>query len=167
MRLLWCSVLTMSLALVGLSAVAQENVGVTAAVNLEAEGQPPNKPVEKLFLGQNVVRNERISTFDRGQVQLQFVDESTISLAPNSELVIDEFVYDPNKQVGKMTATVTAGLLRFVGGRISKQTNAVNFATPSGNVAVRGGVALIQVTRKDNATRTNGAVNNRGPGQQR
>jgi len=128
-------------------ALAQERVGVTAAVNLEAEGQPPNKPVEKLVLGHNIVHNERVSTFDKGQVQIQFVDESTISLAPNSELIIDEFVYDPNKQAGKMTATVTAGLLRFVGGKISKQSDAVNFATPSGNVAVRGGVAIIEVKR--------------------
>jgi trimeric autotransporter adhesin len=140
---------------VGFSAIpvlAQERVGVTAAVNLQAEGQAPNKPAEKLVLGQNVVHNERVSTFDKGQVQIQFVDESTISLAPNSELIIDEFVYDPNKQVGKMTATVTAGLLRFVGGKISKQSDAVNFATPSGNVAVRGGVALIEVKRNTAAS---------------
>jgi trimeric autotransporter adhesin len=137
-----------------LPAQAQERVGVTAAVNLDAEGQAPRKPVEKLVLGHNVVHNERISTLDKGQVQIQFVDESTISLAPNSEIIIDEFVYDPNKQVGKMTATVTAGLLRFVGGKISKQSDAVNFATPSGNVAVRGGVAIIEVKR--NTTASNG-----------
>src|SRR5205085_9674883 len=58
-------------------------------------------------------------------------------------------------QVGKMTATVTAGLLRFVGGKISKQSDAVNFATPSGNVAVRGGVARIEVKR--NTTGSSGA----------
>jgi hypothetical protein len=150
--------LAMSMITMGIPAVAQDRVGVTAAVNLEAEGQPPNKPIEKLVLGQNVVRNERISTFDRGQVQLQFVDESTLSLAPNSEIVIDEFVYDPTKQVGKMTATVTAGLLRYVGGRISKQTDAVNFATPSGNVAVRGGVALIEVKRNSPAASPNRAA---------
>ncbi|TMK30406.1 MAG: FecR domain-containing protein [Alphaproteobacteria bacterium] len=138
-----------------LPAQAQERVGVTAAVNLDAEGQAPSKPVEKLVLGHNVVHNERISTLDKGQVQIQFVDESTISLAPNSEIIIDEFVYDPNKQVGKMTATVTAGLLRFVGGKISKQSDAVNFATPSGNVAVRGGVAIIEVKR--NTTASSGA----------
>lgn len=151
MRFLLYSGLAISLTLIGLPAIAQEKVGVAAAVNLDAEGQPPNKAVEKLVLGQNVVRNERISTFDKGQVQIQFVDESTLSLAPNSEIIIDEFVYDPTKHVGKMTATVTAGLLRYVGGRISKQADAVNFSTPSGNVAVRGGVALIEVKHKGNA----------------
>jgi hypothetical protein len=151
MRFLLCSGLAISLTLIGLPAIAQDKVGVAAAVNLDAEGQRPNKAVEKLVIGQNVVRNERISTFDKGQVQIQFVDESTISLAPNSEIIIDEFVYDPTQHVGKMSATVTAGLLRYVGGRISKQADAVNFATPSGNVAVRGGVALIEVKRKGNA----------------
>ncbi len=51
-----------------LPAQAQERVGVTAAVNLDAEGQAPSKPVEKLVLGHNVVHNERISTLDKGQV---------------------------------------------------------------------------------------------------
>ena len=48
-----------------LPAHAQERVGVTAAVNLDAEGQAPRKPVEKLVLGHNVVHNERISTLDK------------------------------------------------------------------------------------------------------
>jgi len=158
MRIFIRPALAIGLGLIALPAIAQQ-VGVTAAVNLEAEGQPPNKPAEKLLLGQNIVHNERISTFDKGQVQIQFVDESTISLAPNSEIVIDEFVYDPNKHAGKMTATVTAGLLRYVGGKISKDADAVNFSTPSGNVAVRGGVALIEVTRGSNAaTPKNGAT---------
>ena len=158
MRFPWLPALAIGLAFSALPAAAQDKVGVASAVNLEAVGQAPNKSVEKLMLGQNVVRNERISTFDKGQVQIQFVDESTISLAPNSEIVIDEFVYDPNKRVGKMTATVTAGLLRYVGGSISKQADAVNFSTPSGNVAVRGGVALIEVKRKGNTASSNGAA---------
>ncbi len=54
-------------------------------------------------------------------------------------------MYDPQRQIGEMTATVATGLLRYVGGKISKQ-QAVQFLTPSGAVTVRGGVALIKVT---------------------
>ena len=125
----------------------QDTVGVTGAVNPHATGQAPAGSIEQLFIGQNVVRNEKISTFNKGQVQLIFADQSTLTLAENSEIVIDEFVYDPQKQVGSMTATVTTGVLRYVGGKISKK-NDVSFLTPSGVVTVRGGIALIKVSTK-------------------
>src|SRR5206468_3561056 len=129
----------------------QESVGVTGAVNPQAVGQPPSGPIEQLAIGRNVVRNEKISTFNKGQVQLIFADQSTLTLGENSEIVIDEFVYDPNKQAGNMTATVTTGVLRYVGGKISKK-NDVSFLTPSGVVTVRGGIALIKVSDKPGAT---------------
>jgi hypothetical protein len=126
-------------------------------------GQPasyrpsPTGPIEQLAIGQNVVRNEKISTFNKGQVQLIFADQSTLTLAENSEIVIDEFVYDPRQQAGTMTATVTTGVLRYVGGKISKKSD-VSFLTPSGVVTVRGGIALIKVTGSPSVAPAKGAV---------
>jgi hypothetical protein len=125
----------------------QTSVGIAAAVNPRAMGQAPKGPMEQLVIGHNVVRNERISTFNKGQVQLIFADQSTLTLAENSEIVIDEFVYDPQKQTGSMTTTVTTGVLRYVGGKISKKSD-VSFLTPSGALTVRGGIALIKVAPK-------------------
>jgi hypothetical protein len=128
----------------------QASVGVAGAVNPQATGQAPAGAVEQLVIGHNVVRNEKISTFNKGKVQLIFADQSTLTLAENSEIVIDEFVYDPQKQAGTMTATMTTGVLRYVGGKISKKTD-VSFLTPSGAVTVRGGIALIKVAPKPGA----------------
>ncbi len=125
----------------------QNSVGVAGAVNPQATGQTPKGPVEQLVIGHNIVRNEKISTFNKGSVQLIFADQSTLTLAENSEIIIDEFVYDPKKQAGTMTATMTTGVLRYVGGKISKKTD-VSFLTPSGAVTVRGGIALIKVGPK-------------------
>jgi hypothetical protein len=135
----------------------QDSVGVTGAVNPQAVGQAPTGPIEQLAIGQNVFHNEKISTFNKGQVQLIFADQSTLTLGENSEIVIDEFVYDPKNQAGSMTATVTTGVLRYVGGKISKK-NDVSFLTPSGVVTVRGGIALIKVTDKPATAASNGAV---------
>ena len=147
MRASTCQVLAMAILVSSAvpSLAEQDPVGITGAVNPQAVGQAPSGPIEQLAIGQNVVRNEKISTFNKGQVQLIFADQSTLTLAENSEIVIDEFVYDPNKQAGNMTATVTTGVLRYVGGKISKK-NDVSFLTPSGVVTVRGGIALIKVT---------------------
>jgi hypothetical protein len=132
----------------------QAPVGVAGAVNPRATGQAPSGPIEQLVIGHNVVRNEKISTFNKGKVQLIFADQSTLTLSENSEIVIDEFVYDPQKQAGTMTATVTTGVLRYVGGKISKKTD-VSFLTPSGVLTVRGGIALIKVAPKSEAAPAN------------
>lgn len=132
----------------------QDTVGVAGAVNPQATGQAPSGPIEQLVIGHNVVRNEKISTFNKGKVQLIFNDQSTLSLSENSEIVIDEYVYDPQKQAGSMRATVSSGVLRYVGGKISKKTD-VSFTTPSGVLTVRGGIALIKVAPKSGTVSAN------------
>src|SRR5262249_14342195 len=104
----------------------------------------PNEPLRELMVGHDVIRNERIKTASVGQAQLLFTDQSTLTVARNSEIVIDEFVFDPSKQSGNLAATVTTGVFRYVGGKISKQKD-VTFYTPNGSVSVRGAMVLFKV----------------------
>ena len=127
-----------------------ETVGVAAEVNPDVTAQPPNGESRTLLVGHDVIRNEKISTKDAGQAQLLFTDQSTLTVAKNSEVVIDEFVYDPNKNSGNLSATLTTGVFRYVGGKISKQQN-VTFYTPTGSVSVRGGILILKI-QGDNVT---------------
>jgi hypothetical protein len=126
-------------------AAAQERVGVNAAVNTDANGLPPGGAIRKLVIGQEVVHNERITTDAKGQTQILFVDGSSISVGPNADLVIDEFVYDPATGTGKMTITAVQGAMRFVGGKLSKQDNAVTLHIGTATIGVRGGVFVADV----------------------
>ena len=126
--------------------VAQQRVGVNTAVNPEVTGTPPGAPPRRLVLGQEVVFNERFATGAVGQTQITFIDESTLTIGPNSLMVIDEFVYDPASGTGKLAASLTRGLFRFVGGKLSKQDNAVAFRTPVAVIGIRGGVVLVDLT---------------------
>ncbi len=132
--------------LTGAPAVAQQRVGVNSAVNPEATGTPPGVAPRRLVLGQEVVFNERISTGPEGQTQILFVDQSTMTVGPRSDMVIDEFVYDPNAGTGKLAASLTRGVFRFVGGKLSKQDNAVTMQTPSATIGIRGGLILVDLT---------------------
>jgi len=100
----------------------------------------------ELLVAHEAMRNERIDTSERGQVQLLFADQSSLSIAPGSEVVIDEFLYNPQTQTGNLTATMSTGLLRYVGGQISRKQD-VAFYTPGAVVSVRGGIILIRVER--------------------
>src|SRR5438552_7463937 len=123
--------------------LAQERVGVNSAVNPEATGALPGAAPRRLLIGQDVIFNEHITTAASGQTQLLFLDESSMSIGPNSDLTIDQFVYDPKSGTGKLAMTTTRGILRFVGGRLSKQDNAVTLSTASAVLAVRGGAFML------------------------
>jgi hypothetical protein len=139
------ALLMLGMGLVSLAG-AQQRVGVSSAVNPDATGIWPGTPPRRLVLGQDIVFNERVTTSAQGQTQVLFVDESAMSIGPNADMVIDQFVYDPASGTGKLAASLTRGVFRFVGGKLSKQDNAVTMQTPSATIGIRGGVALVKVS---------------------
>src|SRR5215207_8719644 len=96
-------------------AAAQE-IGAAGAVNPATAGTPPGRPTRVIELGARVIHKERIQTTSGGSVQLIFLDKTTLNVGPNSDLVIDEFIYDPSRGAGQMAVSMTKGVLRFVGG---------------------------------------------------
>ncbi len=127
-------------------AAAEKKVGVAAAVNPDAFSSLAGAPKSQLNIGKSIFFNERIATTTSGLVQVLLVDGSTFTVGPDSDLVIDKFVYDPNKGTGQIAASFSKGVMRFVGGKISKSDNAVTINTPAGAMAVRGCIILTQVT---------------------
>ena len=134
------------LALAASGATAQERVGVSSAVNPEVSGTPPGAATRQVAIGQDVVFNERFTTGPLGQTQLLFLDESAMTIGPNSDLTIDQFVYDPKSGTGHLAMSASRGLLRFVGGKLSKQEEGVSLRTSTATLAVRGGAFLLDLT---------------------
>ena len=124
------------LALTAVQAAAQQ-VGTTGAVNPAAAASG-----RVLQIGTGVLFKERITTTDAGSVQVIFIDKTTLNVGPNSDMLIDEFVYDPKAGTGRMTATLTKGVLRVVGGNVT-HTGGATVRTPAASIGVRGGVATI------------------------
>lgn len=122
-----------------------EIAGISSVVNPQASAQHEQSAHREIRVGDNVYRNERISTDERGQVQVLFVDKTSLTIGPNSDLVIDEFIYNPDKNTADMAITLTKGVLRFVGGQSSKGES-VDIKTPQATIGIRGGIALVRVT---------------------
>ncbi len=122
--------------------VAAQQVGTATAVNPLSESTPPGASTVALTVGSRIVHKERIHTTPSGTVQLLFLDKSTLSIAPNTSLLIDEYVYDPNANSGHMLVSLTEGVLRFVGGKLS-HAGAATVATPAAAVGIRGGTATV------------------------
>jgi hypothetical protein len=118
-------------------AVAQ-TVGAAGAVNPQA--QSGNRVLE---VGSGIVFRERVSTSASGSTQVIFVDRTTLNVGPNSNILIDEFVYNPKAGSGRMTVTLLKGALRMVGGDAS-HTQGATIKTPIAVIGVRGGVATVK-----------------------
>ncbi len=124
---------------------ASAAIGVTAAVNQDAFSQLPAGKIRTLVLGDQVIFKQKINTAGTGLVQVLFTDGSTITVGPNASLVIDEYVYDPDRDAGKLAVSFGKGVMRFIGGKLSKKRGRVKISTRVGTAGIRGGMANIAV----------------------
>ncbi|MEM7545523.1 MAG: FecR domain-containing protein [Pseudomonadota bacterium] len=130
---------------------AGEDVGVVAAVNRIVTGERPAETSRVLSIKDNLVQDERITTSPNGGGQVMFLDQTTLTLTPNSNIVLDRYVYDPATQSGSLAVTMLSGAMRMVGGRITKEDEAI-IRTPSATIGIRGGIGHVTV-REDGSTR--------------
>jgi len=121
-----------------------QNFAKVGAVNQEATGTPPGGATRKLTVGAGIVVKERVRTSASGSTQLQFPDQSALNLGANCDLVIDQFVYDPQSKSGTMVATATRGAMRYIGGQISHNSGAT-IRTPTASLGIRGGMVTVLV----------------------
>jgi hypothetical protein len=99
--------------------------------------------VTKLRLQDDIYHNELIETFEDSATELAFLDETTINLGPNSSIVLDEFVYDPDPSNSSFVLTVAAGALRFTSGVLPSDAYKIN--TPVATIGVRGTIIELLV----------------------
>ena len=81
--------------------------------------------------------DEAITT--NGRMAITFLDDYTVKLTEHSQLLIDEYIYDPDPSKSKMALTFGLGTARFITGnlnRIDKQN--IQLKTPTANIAIRG-----------------------------
>ena len=95
-------------------------------------------------IGDPVHRGDALETGTDGALGVVFRDESRISLGADTRLVVDEYVYAPERQEGSFLARMTRGTLLFVSGLISKLSpDSTEVETPAGILGVRGTRFLI------------------------
>jgi hypothetical protein len=115
-----------------LSAVGKvtEQTGPTEIVrNKRSQPSTINAPVEM---------NDTIVTA-KAKAKLTFDDNTTVNISEQSKMIIDDFVYDPNKGSGKLAMKMVQGTARYASGQIAKNSpQNVNIQTPTATVAVRG-----------------------------
>jgi hypothetical protein len=100
----------------------------------------------------DIYRNEFIETFNESAAEITFLDETTLSMGPNTSLTLDRFVYDPDPTNSTFVLTITEGALRFASGILPSESSKIH--TPVGTIGIRGPVVDIVVERETEADGT-------------
>jgi hypothetical protein len=123
-----------------LPALATEQAGVSAAVRGQVALNRLQVAIGRQVVGgEPILLQDAIKSGQRSGMQILLLDETVFTIGPESELVIDEFVYDPRTNAGKLSAEITKGVFRFVSGKIAhEKPEDMNVKLPSGTLGVRG-----------------------------
>ena len=75
----------------------------------------------------------------KSKTAIEFIDTTRVDVTEHSKLIIDEFVYDPNKKTGKLSLKASLGTVRYASGQIAKNNpTSIKITTPTATIGVRG-----------------------------
>lgn len=114
--------------------------GVAAAVKGEVKATtPPDKAPHVLKSGDKVLMGDKIETGADGQLQVMLLDQTIFTLGPSSSITVDEFVYNPATDDGKVKASMMKGIFRVVSGKVAhKKPENMSVDLPAGAIGFRG-----------------------------
>jgi hypothetical protein len=97
----------------------------------------------KLALADDVYHNELIKTDVDSATEIIFLDQTKLSLGPESSLTLDSVVYDPDPTKSSFVATASKGVFRFVTGNLPKKSYTIH--TPSATIGIRGTIFQLSI----------------------
>lgn len=135
--------IALSLVLAWPNAVQAEE-GVQAGVSAAVRGDVQLARGEgivglQIDSGDAIYLQDQIRSGTDSGMQILLLDETVFTIGPNSEMIIDDFVYDPDTGTGQVAASVTKGVFRFVTGKVAQNDpDQMSVKTPLGTIGIRG-----------------------------
>lgn len=101
---------------------------------------------QSVAIGFQIFQNDLIRTGSAGAAGVIFVDNTVLSLGPDTELVMDEYIFAPKKNKLSMVVRMIKGTASYLSGIIGKQSpESVKFKTPEATIGIRGTRFLVKV----------------------
>ena len=114
-----------------------------------AVGEINNQNNEKLFSGSKIFYGDTIVVKSKSNAQILFLDETVMTVGENTELTIDDFVYDPQTNNGNFITNIKSGVVKTISGKISeKNPENLEIKIPNGSLGVRGTEFLVSLNDK-------------------
>lgn len=124
---------------------AGERAGVVAAVRGDVRilRSGTEQPATS---GDVVERGDTVRSGSDGTLQILLLDETTFTVGPSSTIAIDDFVFDPTTDEGRVDTRLVEGAFRFVTGRVARRRpEQMNVKLPAGNIGIRGTIVGVRI----------------------
>ncbi len=119
-------------------AIAQEQVGVNAAVRNQVQQKSGPAPLRPAVVRAPVKLGDQFVTGPASQVQVLLRDRSTFTVGANARMTVDRFVAAAPNNPGGVSASVAKGAFRFASGKTSRGPSRQAITTPVASIGVRG-----------------------------
>lgn len=97
-------------------------------------------------VGTHLQASDTVVTGSDGAAGITFIDNSLLSMGPNSVLAIERYAFNSTTHEGWFESSLRKGTLSVVSGKIAKQSpDAMKVRTPSSILGVRGTEFLVQI----------------------
>lgn len=95
---------------------------------------------------EKVHQGDTLRTGPDGSLGVMLKDDTSLSLGPNTEVVIDQFLFAPAEGKLSVVARMLRGTAVYLSGVIAKLSpQSVRFETPNASIGVRGTKFLVRV----------------------
>ena len=116
----------------------RSQVGIVARVENEASIVVASAS-RQAVVGMPVHMKDELRTGANGRMQVTFLDDTELTLGENASVLIDRYVYDPDKGIGETMLQTTRGAFRFATGRIKElKEKTIVITTAFADIGVRG-----------------------------
>ena len=89
-------------------------------------------------IGEDIFFKDSIETA-QGRMNIKFIDETNLKLTEHTEVVIDEYYFDPDPSKSKMAMKFVSGTARFTTGKLGLvPVENIVITTPTATIGVRG-----------------------------
>jgi hypothetical protein len=99
-----------------------------------------------LRVGVDVFADEIVRTAEKSVARIVFEDQTKLEIGPLSEVVLDRFVYDPNRSDSEMAVSIAKGIARFTTGVLRHENYTIK--TPTATIGVRGTVLNLRTNER-------------------
>jgi len=124
-----------------------ESVGIIKSVSGEVTITSAHQTTSVTAVtNMKIIKGDSIKTGGKSSVGLIFDDDTVISLGSNSEIIIQNFLFNPVNKELSFVAKMIKGTFSFLSGQITKLApDKVQLKTPDATLAIRGTKLCVQI----------------------
>jgi hypothetical protein len=132
--------------MLAIGAAKGAGIGSPVIVVNNVTGTLKTQEPRELRVGIDVFADEIVKTAEKSVARIVFEDQTKLEIGPLSEVVLDRFVYDPNRSDSEVAVSIAKGIARFTTGVLRHESYKIN--TPAATIGVRGTVLSLRTDER-------------------